>query len=173
MISFSLCSLVIATLVLGALGHGRVRNPPSRATQWREEVGGWPSPPDYILCSAYDRYFEKVTKAYVEYCDDSKIEGWLYLVMPDEYDMFVPYVKMGLEYVGKYFYENPRLPGCDAGNGGNGGNDGNVDTEEISCDKFYESQTRCGMKKAWLCDYAKWKCRYGGNFMRQVLRVTN
>ena len=31
----------------GVLGHGRVRNPPSRATQWREEVGGWPSPPDY------------------------------------------------------------------------------------------------------------------------------
>ena len=33
--------------------------------------------------------------------------------MPDEYDMFVPYVKMAFEYVGKYFYENPRLPGCD------------------------------------------------------------
>jgi len=43
----SLYSLVIATLVSGALGHGRVRNPPSRAIQWREEVGGWPSPPDY------------------------------------------------------------------------------------------------------------------------------
>ena len=67
----------------------------------------------YLSNRAYDRYFEKVTKAYVENCDDSKIEGWLYLVMPDEYDMFVPYVKMAMEYVGKYFYENPRLPGCD------------------------------------------------------------
>jgi len=114
------------------------------------------------LCSAYDRYFEKVTKAYVENCDDSKIEGWLYLVMPDEYDMFVPYVKMAMEYVGKYFYENPRLPGCDAGNGGNGGN---VDMDEISCDKFYKSQTRCGMKKAWLCDYAKWKKEFLGSWI--------
>merc|ERR1719427_2470305 len=60
---------------------------------------------DGDLCSAYDRYFEKVTKAYVQNCDDSKIEGWLYLVMPDEYDMFVPHVKMAFEYVGKYFYE--------------------------------------------------------------------
>merc|ERR1712183_1060815 len=81
---------------------------------------------DGDLCSAYDRYFEKVTKAYVQNCDDSKIEGWLYLVMPDEYDM-----------------------------------------DEISCDKLYQSTTRCGMKKAWLCDYAKWKKDFLGNWLAE------
>lgn len=115
---------------------------------------------DGDLCSAYDRYFEKVTKAYVQNCDDSKIEGWLYLVMPDEYDMFVPYVKMAFEYVGKYFYENPRLPGCDGGSGSG-------DMDEISCDKLYQSTTRCGMKKAWLCDYAKWKKDFLGNWLAE------
>merc|ERR1711970_415406 len=36
--------VVLASLIVSALGHGRLMDPPSRASQWR---AGWDNPPDY------------------------------------------------------------------------------------------------------------------------------
>ena len=49
----------------------------------------------------------------------------------------------------------------------NKGGSGSGDMDEISCDKLYQSTTRCGMKKAWLCDYAKWKKDFLGNWLAE------
>merc|ERR1712033_12590 len=137
----------------------------SIASSYQEMIGNFFRAEDRDdMCEAYDEYFKDVTTSYQENCNPDKMDDFLYVLMPDWLDQAVPYMVKACEYVGKYFYENPRLPGCDGGNGGNGGN---VDMDEISCDKLYQSQTRCGMKKAWLCDYAKWKKDFLGTWLTE------
>jgi len=119
------------------------------------------------MCQAYGVYFDSVTKAYQENCDSSKMDDFLYVLMPDYLDEMVPYVIKAFEYIGKSFYENPEPWWCSNNGGGSSG--GNNDVTTVSCDHLYKSKSKCGMKKAWLCDYAKWKFDFLGNWLQEYV----
>merc|ERR1739838_833051 len=86
-------------------------------------------------------------------------------IMPESCHIYVPYMAQFGAYIGKTFYENPRLPMCgdepviDHGHGHK--------EIEINCEHLYESTSRCGMKKAWLCGYAKWKVEFLGSWLAE------
>jgi len=119
------------------------------------------------MCTAYDAYFASVTASFNENCDASKFEDFLKVLMPESLHELVPYVMQACEYVGKTFYENPTLPMCRDDSSTDGGHtDGGHVHIEVKCDHLYESTSKCGMKKAWLCDYAKWKADFLGNWLQ-------
>jgi len=139
----------------------------SIASAYQEMIGNFFRAEDRDdMCEAYDEYFKDVTTSYQENCNPEKMDDFLYVLMPDWLDQAVPYMVKACEYLGKYFYENPRMPGCDGGHGGHGGSS---DMINVNCDSLYKSNTKCGMKKAWLCDYAKWKADFLGNWLQEYV----
>jgi len=126
------------------------------------------------MCKAYENYVGSIEQTYKANCDESKFDDFLYVLMPDYLHEAVPYMVQACKYMTESFFENPTMPGCgQGGHGGNGGNGGNGGSVMINCDYLYQSNSKCAMKKAWLCDYAKWKSDFLGNWLQEYVGYQN
>jgi len=103
------------------------------------------------ICDSFSTFMIRSVSAFNNMCDPNKIYAILEKLVPVKAARNTITKALG---VWGYFWNDLKLPNCPA------------DTQQqLGCEKYYLDDTACGVRKAWLCDYAYWKI----NFLTQWL----
>jgi len=112
---------------------------------------------------SFSRFVEEFVGAFQQ-CDNffgvlSQISGFLDgfdINLNQIFSLINNFIDIPLPTVGP----GPRPePGCPLENG-----PGSFGAVNLRCERFYENESKCGKRRAWMCDYSSWRLNFLRNF---------
>jgi hypothetical protein len=116
-------------------------------------------------CIAVNTMQIRSINAWDHMCDDNKVYPALIAMYGDENKESVDVIAKML-MIWYDIYTSYEFPNCDVST---------MNKMQLGCEEYYESTTACGMRKAWLCDYADWKLSFLADWLHEfeVFEVSN
>jgi len=109
------------------------------------------------VCEAVNTMFIRSVNAWDHMCDDNKVYPALLAMYGEENRDSVDVITKML-MIWDDLYMNYQFPNCDPST---------TNRSPLECEKYYDSDTACGIRKAWLCDYADWKTDFLANWLME------
>merc|ERR1711881_408771 len=109
------------------------------------------------ICEAVNTMHIRSMNAWSHMCDDSKVYPALIAMYGQEnIDSVNVIAKMLM--IWDDIYTNYEFPNCDAST---------MNRSPLNCEMYYDSDTACGIRKAWLCDYTVWKVGFLADWLME------
>jgi len=109
------------------------------------------------ICEAVNTMFIRSVNAWDHMCDDNKVYPALIAMYGQENQDSVDVIAKML-MIWDDLYMNYQFPNCDAST---------MNRSPLECEQYYDSDTACGIRKAWLCDYTDWKLDFLANWLME------
>jgi len=108
-------------------------------------------------CEAVNTYFIRSVNAWSHMCDDMKVYPALLAMYGEENRDSVDVIAKML-MIWDDIYMSYKFPNCEPAT---------TNGSPLECEKYYDSTTACGIRKAWLCDYADWKMGFLADWLME------
>jgi len=116
-------------------------------------------------CNAVNTMYIRSMNAWNHMCDENKVYPALIAMYGEENRESVDVIAKML-WIWDDIYTSYEFPNCDVST---------MNKMQLGCEEYYDSTTACGMRKAWLCDYADWKFSFLADWLHEfeVFEVSN